>query len=275
LAEPEGSPKKVFGNMLRFYRTIRGMTQEDLGERVHCTGSAIGKIETGVNAPTEDFCKLCDEVLGAEGALNELREQLKNGLNERAFPEWFAKYPDAEAQATIIRTYEPLVIPGLLQTEDYARALLRGVQAGASEAYIEEQVMLRLGRQEILDKDIPPHVWALIDEGVLHREIGSAKLMHDQLLHVARLCDRPRISVQIIPFSARERTGLLGAFALAEHGKGVTLYLETATTGQVAEVPSLVTDTGLIFDTLRCEALPRVPSHDLIMKVAEERWTTT
>jgi hypothetical protein len=98
--------------------------------------------------------------------------------------------------------------------------------------------------------------------------------MHDQLAHLADMSDRPKVSVQVIPFEAGSRTGLLGAFAIADQaGANSIVYLETATTGQVVEVPSVVDQAALIFDTLRSEASARGPSRDLIMKVAEERWT--
>jgi DNA-binding XRE family transcriptional regulator len=277
MAAPEGSPKKLFGDLLRHYRTQAGMSQDELGARVHCSGDLISKIENGDNWPTENFCTLCDGLpeLNTNGALSVLREKLKKSVKARVIPVWFDKWPDAEEHATIIRTYEPLVLPGLYQTESYTRALLHGAQASAADDYIEQQVALRMERQEILSGEDAPHVWALIDEGVLHREIGSAELMYAQLMHLAKIAERPKTSVQIIPYAARERTGLLGAFAIAEHSEGTSLYLEAATAGQIVELPSLVHDAGLIFDTLRCEALPRVASLELIMKVAEERWKTT
>ena len=99
--------------------------------------------------------------------------------------------------------------------------------------------------------------------------------MLDQLWHIARTADRPKVSAQVVPFDAGERAGLLGAFTIADlDATGSRLYLETATTGQLAEAPSAVREAGLIFDTLRSEALPRGTSRDLILKVAERKWTT-
>jgi hypothetical protein len=176
--------------------------------------------------------------------------------------------------ARVLRSYEPLLIPGLLQTEDYARAVLRGAQADASDDEIDQQVAARLQRQDILFRGSSPHFWAVMDEGALRSKIGDPKIMHDQLMSLARASDQPKVSVEIIPFDAGERTGLLGAFMIADQDGVVSvLYLETATTGQVAETPSVVRDAGLIFDTLRGEALPRGASRDLIVKVAEEQWT--
>jgi hypothetical protein len=120
----------------------------------------------------------------------------------------------------------------------------------------------------------PPHLYAVLDEGVLHRAISEPKVMHDQLMRVAEVSERPKMSIQVIPFTAGPRTGLLGAFVIATlDGDGSNVYLETATTGQVVEVPSATREAGLIFDNLRGEALHRTASRDLIMKVAQERWT--
>jgi transcriptional regulator with XRE-family HTH domain len=273
----DGSPLRVFGAMLRHYRTQAGMTQDQLGGAAYCSGDLVGKVENGERTPTREFTTACDAVpeLRTGGALSVLREQLRDNLRERAYPAWFDRWPEAEEQALALRSYEPLLIPGLLQTEDYARAVLRGAQADASDDQIEQQVAARLQRQDILARDKPPHLWVVIDEGVLHRTIGDAKTMHDQLGHLARTSGRPKVSVQVIPFEAGERAGLLGAFMIADHdGAGSIVYLETATTGQVVEAPSVVSDAALTFDTLRSEALPRGASQDLIMKVAEEKWTT-
>ncbi len=146
-----------------------------------------------------------------------LRGQLRENLRERAYPGWFHRWPDTEAQAHALRAYEPLLVPGLLQTEGYARAVLRGAQNDASDERIEQQVAARLQRQDILSRDNPPYLWVVIDEGVLRRTIGNPKTMQGQLWHLARMSDQPKVSVQVIPVEAGERTGLLGAFTIADH----------------------------------------------------------
>jgi transcriptional regulator with XRE-family HTH domain len=121
------SPLRVFGAMLRHYRTRAGMSQEQLGGLVYCSDDLIGKIENGQRAPTEQFTASCDAIteLKTDGALTELRELLKGYLKERAFPGWFHDWPGNEANARTLRTFELVAVPGLLQTEDYARAMLR------------------------------------------------------------------------------------------------------------------------------------------------------
>lgn len=272
----DGSPLRVFGAMLRFYRTQAGMTQDQLGASAYCSGDLVGKVENGERSPTKEFTTACDAVpeLKTRGALAELREQLREHLKHRVYPRWFDRWPDAEEQATALRWYEPLLVPGLLQTEDYARAVLRGAQADASDDQIEEQVAARLQRQDILSRENPPHLWAVIDEGVLHRTIGDSKTMLDQLWHLARMSDRPKVSVQVIPFAAGARTGLLGHFVIASLSDAASIaYLETAAAGQIVETPAVIEQVALTWEALRSEALPCGASKELTIKIAEERWT--
>ena len=132
----------------------------------------------------------------------------------------------------------------------------------------------RLERQATLASGDPPLLWVVLDEGVLHREVGDAKVMNGQLLHLAEMARRPNITVEVVPYSAGAHGGLLGAFVIAEFEDAPAIvYLETAAGGQIAEEPSMVAQVMLSFDTLRSEGLPRGASRDLIMKVAEQKWT--
>jgi transcriptional regulator with XRE-family HTH domain len=160
------SPLRVFGAMLAYYRTRAGMTPEQLGARVFVSGSQIRKVEAGTRTPTEDLAKACEGVgeLGCNGALTELYEILGEKLKRRAYPGWFAAWPDKEAQARRLRSFELVVVPGLLQTEDYARAVL-STRVGATEDEIDETVAARLARQQILERHEPPELWAILDEG--------------------------------------------------------------------------------------------------------------
>jgi hypothetical protein len=139
---------------------------------------------------------------------------------------------------------------------------------------LETLVAARLSRQVILDRKDPPLLWVLLDEGVLHRPVGTPTVMCAQLLRLAELCDEPYVTLQVIPFSAGGHIGLLGAFVIAEMGDlpGI-VYLETAADGQTVEDAATVSQVALRFDSLRSEALPRSASKDLIVKVAEDKWT--
>ena len=170
------------------------------------------------------------------------------------------------------RPLEPLVVPGLLQTEDYARAILSARPDG-NLSDLDEQVAARLARQEILNRTGAPQLWCILDEGVLHRPIGGAKAMRSQLYRLAELAEHPRTTIQIIRANDAH-SGLLGAFIIADlDGKAPEAYLETAAEGQVTDSSSAVGHVALTFDRLRADAESREISRDLIRKVAEERWT--
>jgi transcriptional regulator with XRE-family HTH domain len=270
-----GTPQGVFGGELRYYRTEAGLSQTDLAARVNVSHDVISKIETGDRAPAEDFPARLDGVpeMDTREALARLWGQLRKGLRHRAYPGWFGRWADIEAEATALRSYEPLLVPGLLQTEDYARAIL-AARPGGDEDDLDEQVAARMERQTVVERAGGPHLWCVLDEGVLHRPIGGAKVMQAQLERLAERAEHPKTTVQVIPAAVGAHAGLLGAFVLAElNGSSATVYLETSAEGQVTENPSVVAHVGLRFDRLRSEALPRGASRDLIKKVAEEQWT--
>jgi len=194
-------------------------------------------------------------------------------VSREMLPGWFRPWIEIEREATALRSFEPLIIPGLLQTPQYARTLLAAQPAG-TEDELEQLVATRIERQAILVRENPPHLWCLLDEGALHRCVGGGKTMHDQLLHLEEAAHRPKVAIQVVPFEAGAHAGLLGAFVIASFdGAGDIVYLETAASGQVTETPSVVAEVTLTYDTLRSEALPRTASRELIMKVAEQEWT--
>jgi hypothetical protein len=164
----------------------------------------------------------------------------------------------------------------LLQTAEYARALFEAWRSAGNGDELDQLVSARLARQEILDRPKPPELWVVLDENVLHRCIGSAKIMRDQLMHLADMASRPNITVQIVPSEVGAHAGLLGAFILASFGNAPNiLYLDTAVEGQTVESSALVSQAALVFNRLRAEALPRGASRDLILKVAEQEWIAT
>ncbi len=188
------------------------------------------------------------------------------------YPHWFEDWVDAERRAVVLRNWEPLLVPGLLQTRQYARVLFKAWQTTEDDDEIENLVTARLDRQHLFDQPKPPSFWAIIDEGVLRRRIGSAKVMHDQLLHLAEMTERPTIKIHVIPAEAGAHIGLLGAFAIADlagESPGI-VYFESPDQGRTIRNCVIMANTVLTFDTLRSEALPRGASRDMIMKVAEE-----
>jgi hypothetical protein len=162
----------------------------------------------------------------------------------------------------------------LLQTPEYARTLFRAWEAAENDEELEELVAARLARHAVFDRAVPPKFWALIDETVLYRCIGSSKIMHEQLVYLAEMAGRPMIKVHVIPGEVGAHVGLLGAFAIASFDSDVPdiIYMESPDEGETTTDPIAVSKINLTFDSLRSEALPRGASRDLIMKVAEDRW---
>ena len=268
-----GTPAGVFGAELRYYRTRAGLSQKDLASRANVSHDVISKVETGERPPAEDFPPRLDAVpdLDTQGALTRLWDHLKKGHKQRLHG-WFQEWADIEAEATVLRWYEPLVVPGLLQTEDYARAIL-SVRPDGSLDDLDEQVAARLARQAVLDRPDAPQLWCVLDEGVLHRAIGGSKVMRSQLYRLAEVAEHPKTTIQVIR-AAGAHAGLLAHFVIADlDARPPVVYLETAAEGHVTDSPSVAAHVALSFDRLRAEAESRAASRDLIRKVAEERWT--
>jgi transcriptional regulator with XRE-family HTH domain len=268
-----GTPAGVFGAELRYYRTRTGLSQKDLASQANVSHDVISKIETGERPPAEDFPPRLDAVpdLDTRGALTRLWDHLKKGQKQRLHG-WFREWADIEAQATVLRWYEPLVVPGLLQTEDYARAILSARPDGNLDD-LDEQVAARLARQAVLDRPDTPQLWCVLDEGVLHRAIGGPKVMRSQLYRLAEAAEHPKTTIQVIR-AAGAHAGLLAHFVIADlDARPPVVYLETAAEGHVTDSPAVAAHVAIRFDRLRSEAESRASSRDLIRKVAEEQWT--
>jgi transcriptional regulator with XRE-family HTH domain len=269
--DPSAGPLNFFGAELRRARLAAGLSQEQLGQRVGYSAAQVGKVETGDRAPSPDFAEGCDGALDASGLFARIYELARRW--DGGYPSWFAGWIEAERRATSLCWWEPLLVPGLLQTADYARAIL-AAGPDTTEDELEELVGARIERQSIFDRPRPPKLWAVLDEAVLHRLIGSRKIMYDQLQYLADTSCHPSITVQIVPAGVGAHAGLLGGFAIASFDSTPdTVYMESPDQGQTTEKPSVVGKLSLTFSTLRADALPRGASRELIGKVAEERWT--
>jgi transcriptional regulator with XRE-family HTH domain len=269
MATDEQPALSLFARELQAARSRVGLSREQLASEINYSLSLVGHVETCRRVPSLDFARRCDQVLGTTGTFERMQQVLRTA----SFPAWFRPFVEYEARASVLRGFEHVLVPGLLQTADYARAVLAALP-NIGEEQIEERTAARLDRQAVLDRDQPPLLWVALDEAVLHRDIGGGKVMHDQLLHLAAMAERPGITIQVIPYAAGAHSGLLGAFVLLEFPDAPAIaYLQTVAGGQITEEPSTVADVALTFDTLRSEALPWRASRDLIMEAAEQRWT--
>ena len=260
--------RSMFAEEMIAMRNQRGWTQEELAARMLVSTSTIANIESGYRAPTEAQAIKADEVFGTPGTFQR-HEQRMRGI---PFSAGFRPFQPYEEEARVLRMFEHTLVPGLFQTESYARVLAEAYLE-ASDQDVKDRVDARMARQAILSREDPPppRVWAVIDEQVLYREIGGPAVMLAQVEHLSELARMPKITIQVIPATC-PHPGLLGAFVVAETDQPTAIvYLETASEGQTAEDPDMAESMTLMFDALRTEALTGSASLKLIEE-AIQRW---
>ena len=257
---PKGTPRAVFGEMLRFYREQAGLSREDLADRAHVSASTIVAYETGWRVPTRPTVADIDAVpeLHTGGALTRLWDQFEDGMRYQVFPAEIQDWAETvEPQASTLRWFEPDVVPGLLQTEDYMRAIF-STRFGVNPDGIEERAAARLQRQEILDRADPPALWVIIDEMVLRRPVGGQHVMLEQVARLIELAKEPSIRIEVIPASVGAHEGLSGMFMIADFEDAPSVgCVETAVGGRVLRDRNDVASLDLTWSTLRSETLPR------------------
>jgi hypothetical protein len=206
----------------------------------------------------------------------DLPETVRRAIDDLASnevaPEWLGRWVSVERRSTSLLTFEPLVIPGLLQTPEYARAVLRlGKESGLD---LEAQIGERLDRQEILERDDPPPplFHAILDEAAIRRPVGGPKTMSDQLLRVVELAQRDTIIIQVIPFRVGEHAGFAGASLTLASFSGANStevsYVDNALRGDVVEKPEDVASMRRLWQRLSSKARPEDESIDMIKEAA-------
>lgn len=272
--DPKTNPAAFLGSRLRRARISAGFSsQEALAAKLGFDRTVVAKAETGERPPTPDVLAAWSEACGLDADLfADLAELARSA--DGPVPTWFEDWLEAETEAHELQVWSPILIPGLLQSAEYARALFLAAQSDTSEDAIEALVAARLERQAIFDRADPPDAVFVIDEAVTTRLIGSPAIMHDALNLVAETALRPSIVVQVVPASRGANAGLGGAFDLARSdGAPDTLRME-GVEDQTTQKRSLVRKAAVAFNRVRSDALPRDASRDLILKAAE-RWKTT
>ncbi|MGW3954089.1 helix-turn-helix domain-containing protein [Streptomyces sp. NPDC004752] len=263
--DPSASPLDYFGYELRRKREEAGLTQKELGGIVFCTGSLIGQIETTLKVPTREFAERVDAALMTDGCFSRLV-----GLVIRSqLPSWFQPFADMEAKAAYISTYQCQLVYGLLQTEAYARAVLGVEQVDQ----LDQMVAARLERQRTLRREQPPVVWVVLDEGVLHREIGGREVMREQLSHLLGIFGQPWMELQVLPFSVGQHAGMMGSFTVLRFDDHPDLhYSESYDSGHMTANPQVIRERSVGYARLQAEALSPRESATLIARVMEERY---
>ncbi|MFE4799683.1 helix-turn-helix transcriptional regulator [Streptomyces sp. NPDC056708] len=263
--DPSASPLDYYGWELRRQREAHNLKQGQLGDIIFCTGSLIGQIETTKKIPTRDFSERVDAALGTGGVFSRLV-----GLVLRSqLPTWFQPYADMEARAAYISTYQAQLVYGLLQTEEYARAVL----ATGMPDDLEGLLAARMERQRILEREQPPLTWAILDEAALYRPIGGREVMRKQLTRLLDYSDHGWMRIQVLPFEAGEHASLAGSFNLLRFDDDPDIvYTEDLISGHMTANPETIRDAARRYAHLQAAALSVEASAALITRVMEERY---
>ncbi|NJQ02271.1 helix-turn-helix domain-containing protein [Streptomyces zingiberis] len=273
--------KQHLGARLKQLREEAGVSREVVAERLGCWNTKIGRIEKGLSAPRKIDLETMLDLYGVEDS--NQREALLSLARSSRRKGWWQQYsgvlrrPDIEriameAEATVILDFETILVPGLLQTEGYARALMEG--CGLTGDAAEPFVAVRMARQRILAEEGGPQFIAVLDEAALHRQVGGRKTMAAQLRHLAEINNPPRVCVQVLPFGIGAHPGIDGPFTVVSHGPPAGLEvvaLDHQDSRLYLEEAEQVRRYRMTFDHLRATALSSRQSMDLILRLARDQ----
>ncbi|MEV7869514.1 helix-turn-helix transcriptional regulator [Streptomyces sp. NPDC088124] len=267
--DPEKSPAAAFGQRLRTLRDERGWTQDELAERLRCSGTHISAVETGRRPPTPRFAATADRVFGTGDRL----ERQSRAVRYTALLEGFPEYVTHEARAAEIRLYEVGVIPGILQTPEYASALTeRTVERGSiTPEQGEERVALVAERQTALLRTPSPLVFVVLDESCLRRPVGNSTTMKHQLDRLVEFAALPNSVLQVAPFSMGDRRPLsLPLYILTMQNRSLLSYAESAQRGRLERESTSVVPLLTAYHQLQAEALSQAASVDMIEQLRKD-----
>lgn len=261
MADVPGPLAAFIVSEIRRARGAGGMTQEAFGRAAGFSASHVSAVEGGTRAPTIEFIRGADRALRNGGLFERMVAKL-------GAPSWFLPWLDAERDARQLRLFEPSLIPGLFQTENYARAIMT-LNDLMSASQVDQAVSARLERQKILNSDTPPQVVAVIDESALVRAGDEfTGIMAEQVSHLITLAELPHVHVHVIPASTGLHLGLSGPFALARGRDGSWVgHVETQLGGIVVNSDDGLDTLHARWENVRSEALPHRKSIDLLKEV--------
>ncbi|WP_431947619.1 helix-turn-helix domain-containing protein [Actinacidiphila sp. bgisy167] len=272
--------RRRLGSELRKLREQKGMTAEEVAARLLVSQSKISRLENGRRSISQrDVRDLCG-VYGVEDS--RLVDSLMNMARESRQQGWWHAFGDVpysvyiglETEAESLRVYESLIVPGLLQTRAYAEAVIEGMWPEATPADLDKRIQVRLKRQErILDPVKPLRYWAVVDEALLRRVVGSRVVMREQLEHLAHVSSMPHVTLQVLPYTVGAHPGMYGKFAILEfedESDASVVYLEGVTSDLYLEKPSDVQSYSVMYEHLRAQALNAEQSRQFVIDIAKE-----
>jgi len=277
----------LLGSQLRKLREAKGISRDDAGYRIRASGSKISRLELGrVSFKERDVTDLLD-LYGVTGETE--REQLVALAREANSPAWWQKYSDVvpdwfqiyvglEEAAELIRVYEVQFVPGLLQTEEYIRAVVKQGQPGAADDEVERRVALRMRRQQLLTRPGAPRLWAVVDEGALRRPMGGKEVMQGQIERLMAATKEPNITLQVVPFTFGGHAAEGGAFTVMrfpESDMADIVYIEQLTGAMYLDKREDVERYSEVMERLSVKSTSPERTQDILGAILEELLTMT
>ncbi|MGW2256792.1 DUF5753 domain-containing protein [Streptomyces sp. NPDC001780] len=258
------TPRVRLAMRLRRLRERKGLSLRQLSERVGgYSHSYLGRVELGSQLPSEALVNMLDDFFDTDGVLAELLEM----AHDSVIADYSRKIVNKEPEAERIQVFTSSLVPGLLQTPSYAHALFRRSLPDESEEEVHDRVTVRMRRQRIFHGEDPPYYWAIMDEAALRRPVGGAACMVEQLERLLRAADRPRTTVQVLPFARGAHPMLGGGLTLMTLKDGATVALvESFDSGEGADSPKRVVQLTDRFDLARSMALTDDESIELVRR---------
>ncbi|WP_030625093.1 helix-turn-helix domain-containing protein [Streptomyces sclerotialus] len=267
MAKPRQVAWEFFGAELKRRREAGGLTQQELGRRVFVSGGYIGQFEQAIRKPQLDVAERIDETLDTDGFFARLCEKL---INNPRYMHYFAPVVELETLATKIYEFEPMLVPGLLQTPEYTRALMLAANPLNTEQAIEEMVAARMERARILKDAAAPVYWAILHETVLRIPVGGPGAMAAQLDHLTQLVRSRRILIQIVPYTVGAPPAMRPLRLMEFEDAPPTACTEGQFSGELLDEPATVKRSTEVYDLLRAVALSPEASLHLIESAAED-----
>lgn len=273
--------RRLASELLRL-RTEANLSREDVAKQTAINEATLYRIERGGTRPQRrTLIALLDLYGTVDPQRGELLDLLRTSpADERwlrpyhaELPEQYTTYIGFESEAQAIRNYESLFIPGLFQTEDYVRAMVRGLLPTATTKDVDQRVQVRMERQELLTKPDPLRIWAIVDEAALHRIVGGPSVMRAQMERLVTLAAEPHVTLQVISFAAGAHPGMPGSFVLVDFPDPAdkpAVYIDSMAGDLFLEADSDIQRYSAIFDHLRAIALGPGESTHLIGTLASE-----
>ncbi|MFC5267813.1 helix-turn-helix domain-containing protein [Kribbella qitaiheensis] len=271
----------MLGGHLRRMREAAKISRADAGWQIRASESKVSRMELGrVGFKERDVSDLLDLYELKDPEERERLMDLARAANNPGWwsrygdvmPSWFSNYVGLEVAAKLIRTYEVLFVPGLLQTEDYARAVVQLGKAYLPAEEIEQRVSLRVTRQQILTRHDPAKLWVVIDEAVLHRPVGGRATMREQIEYLMKMAKLPNITLQVMPFSSIGYPGAGGAFSILRFPEGDlpdVVYIEHAASALYLDKLEDLDEYTAIMEALTISAAPVTATQPMLAEALE------